>query len=54
MLLTTPSKRLYSVLETHLEGRDWLVGPGKGKYSVADINGYPWLHMGRVSRVYNR
>lgn len=26
--------RLYSVLEKHLEGREWLVGP---HYSLADI-----------------
>ncbi|PWN99102.1 putative theta class glutathione s-transferase [Tilletiopsis washingtonensis] len=39
------TKRLYGVLEKHLEGRDWLVGEGKGKYSIADCNAYPWLHL---------
>lgn len=34
--------RLYAVLEERLEGRDWLVGSGKGQYSLADINAYPW------------
>ncbi|PWO00098.1 glutathione S-transferase [Tilletiopsis washingtonensis] len=36
------TKRLYSVLETRLEGRDWLVGDGKGKISLADFNALPW------------
>ncbi|PWN53625.1 glutathione S-transferase [Violaceomyces palustris] len=35
--------RLYSVYEKHLEGRDWLVGEGKGKYSIADMNAFPWV-----------
>jgi glutathione S-transferase len=33
---------LWNVLETRLEGRDYLAGPGGGKYSLADINTYPW------------
>jgi len=37
------TKRLYSVLNTRLEGRDYLVGSGKGKYSIADINVFPWV-----------
>lgn len=35
--------RLYSVLDKVLEGRDWLVGDGKGQFSLADINAYPWV-----------
>jgi len=38
-------KRLNGVLEIRLSqagGREYLAGPGKGKYSIADINVYPW------------
>ncbi|CAO1621964.1 unnamed protein product [Parajaminaea phylloscopi] len=37
------TRRLYSVLEERLEGRDWLVGDGRGQYSLADLNAYPWV-----------
>lgn len=36
------TKRLYGVLEIRLKEREWLAGPGKGTYSLADINVYPW------------
>ncbi|KAF9484019.1 glutathione S-transferase [Pholiota conissans] len=39
------TKRLYGVLEIRLKGRDWLVGPGKGKYSIADIKAFPWVRI---------
>ena len=45
--------RVYGVLEIRLSGkiegnqvfeaRDYLAGPGKGKYSVADIKSWPWV-----------
>lgn len=41
--------RVYGVLEIQLSGkytgepRDYLAGPGKGKYSVADIGTWPWV-----------
>lgn len=54
------TERLYSVMEDRLAGRrenptpkdgaepqprDWLVGKGKGKYSVVDINAFPWVRL---------
>ena len=36
------TKRLYGVLEIRLQKRDWLVGPGAGVFSIADINVFPW------------
>jgi glutathione S-transferase len=35
--------RLYGVLDIGLRGRDYLVGPGTGKLSVADVNVMPWF-----------
>jgi glutathione S-transferase len=36
------TKRLYGVLEIRLKDRDWLAGPEKGKFSLADIKAFPW------------
>ncbi|KAF9006447.1 glutathione S-transferase [Cyathus striatus] len=39
------TKRLYGVLEIRLEGREWLAGSGKGKYSLADVKAIPWVRI---------
>ena len=45
--------RLYTVLEAGLEGRDYLVGDGKGKYSLADMIIFPWALWYRFAGVRN-
>ncbi|KAG5716546.1 hypothetical protein E4T56_gene16346 [Termitomyces sp. T112] len=37
------TKRLYGVLEIRLKDRDWLAGPGRGKFTIADIKAFPWV-----------
>jgi len=48
------TKRLYSVLESRLEqGRDYLVGPGRGKLSIADLSAWAWVRRWEWSGVEN-
>ncbi|TGO90260.1 hypothetical protein BPOR_0072g00170 [Botrytis porri] len=39
------TERLYGVLDTHLANREYIVGPGKGKYSIADIANFSWVNV---------
>lgn len=39
------TERLYGILDKQLESRDYLVGPGKGQYSIADIASYSWCNV---------
>ena len=39
---TDETLRLFGVLDTRLKEREYLAGLGKGKYSIADMNAYPW------------
>ncbi|KAH7930116.1 glutathione S-transferase [Leucogyrophana mollusca] len=47
------TKRLYGVLDIRLNGRDYLVGAGKGKYSIADINVLPWVRIHKHAGIEN-
>ncbi|KAI1211300.1 glutathione S-transferase [Annulohypoxylon truncatum] len=45
------SERLYGILDKRLEGRDYIVGPGRGKYSIADMNLFGWANIALLSGV---
>ncbi|KAI0721818.1 glutathione S-transferase C-terminal-like protein [Cerioporus squamosus] len=51
---TEETKRLYGVLEIRLNedgGRDWLAGPGRGKYSLADLNVIAWIRFHKIAGI---
>ena len=37
------TKRLYGVLNTHLQDREFVAGQGQGEYSIADMAIFPWM-----------
>jgi len=45
------TKRLYGVLEIRLSDRDYLVGPGRGIYTIADLNVFPWIRRHPVAGI---
>lgn len=46
------SERLYGILNTRLSnGREYLAGEGKGRFSVADIASLGWVNVAQLSGV---
>lgn len=45
------TERLYGVLDTQLKGRDYLVGPDRGRYSIADIASFGWVNTSYFSGI---
>ncbi|CAG8973496.1 hypothetical protein HYALB_00002821 [Hymenoscyphus albidus] len=45
------TERLYGILNTQLASRDYLVGPGRGKYSIADIASFSWVNFSYMSGI---
>jgi len=40
---STEARRLYKVLNTRLEGREYVAGEGRGVYTIADMSMFPWI-----------
>ena len=36
----------FGILDSHLRGRDWILGPGSGKRSVIDAYAFPMIRWG--------
>ena len=45
------AERLYGVLDARLANRDYVAGPGRGKYSIADISLVGWTNISNFSGV---
>ncbi|KAI1078060.1 glutathione S-transferase [Whalleya microplaca] len=45
------SERLYGVLNTRLEGRDFVAGDGRGRFSIVDINLLGWVNVAEFSGI---
>ncbi|KAG4030435.1 hypothetical protein MFRU_012g01690 [Monilinia fructicola] len=44
-------ERLYAILDGFLADRGYLVAPGRGKYSIADIANFTWVNVAYFSGV---
>ncbi|KIY51622.1 glutathione S-transferase [Fistulina hepatica ATCC 64428] len=45
------TNRVYGILDKRLEGRKWVVGPGEGVYTVADIVALAGIKLHKMARV---
>ena len=45
------TKRLYTVLDSQLKDKDYLAGPGRGIYSIADIANWSWVRSHEWAKV---
>lgn len=45
------TERLWGVLNTRLSDRDYLAGPGRGRYSIADMAAWPFAESSFVSGI---
>jgi glutathione S-transferase len=44
-------QHLYGVLEKALKGRDYLVGPERGRFGVADISCFPFIYHAPITGI---
>ncbi|KAK3902566.1 hypothetical protein C8A05DRAFT_44045 [Staphylotrichum tortipilum] len=45
------AERLYGILDKRLEGREYVAGEGKGRYSIADISLVGWVNGSRFAGI---
>lgn len=45
------TERLYGILNHRLADRDYVAGPGRGRFSIADISLLGWVNIARFSGI---